>query len=679
MANARTRTAICFFLLMLLGLFMQAPSARPRQQTEEQPTATGQPWEAGTRYPDWEAPSNLTVTNDCKKGHTFSITPENADFIDFKGVKEITVPGKKSIQVPVRFHTDGMTPGEYTGKVTVLCLDCKEVPPCVQDRKLLTPHIVVIPKPETATPTTLQDTPQTPAAPTDCDAVEHNCGELYAQMEIKVAEWEKAEAAYTQALNHAEDLDWSAEIDCQNAQEGSDYLADVAQMAELAGVPAEEYRSLVDEVNQAWSECLESDNDWRVADAQAGDAGRAADAAWAAYQAAEDAFQKCKENRTASCKPRPLVDNPFDGSSFWKPWPVEPTGGSAAPTGGTPKKSAVPKFPPIILPPPKVETPTTQTKPPCPVTSDDCENLRRIWKQKEAEAATAQADADAAMAYAKSVGKTAGDAATASVGQKTGKSVEDAAAAMAIAAGAEENAESLQKAADQAKAAAAAAKQAYDDCVKALAECTRKERAAAAGTAPHTQSKGCAPFPENCDAYKAQYDFLNNAATMAQAQADRAKAQQDLNNKQADGLEKDAATAQNFANWQTSRALEWRNLAGDMAAIASHDLEIRNQYPAGSPNWNSWNDASQADVKESQSRSAYANELEATELKYDMEATRLKTEAAQLRSATSDAQAKADQAKATATAALYAWKDCVAREEKYYEDCQKKAGASGTP
>ncbi|MGD0842555.1 MAG: hypothetical protein ABSA32_15505, partial [Candidatus Acidiferrales bacterium] len=119
MANARTRTAICFFLLMLLGICIQAPSARPRQQTEEQPTATGQPWEAGTRYPDWEAPSNLTVTNDCKKGHTFSITPENADFIDFKGVKEITVPGKKSIQLPVRFHTDGMAPGNYTGKVTV--------------------------------------------------------------------------------------------------------------------------------------------------------------------------------------------------------------------------------------------------------------------------------------------------------------------------------------------------------------------------------------------------------------------------------------------------------------------------------------------------------------------------------------------------------------------------------
>jgi len=116
-----------------------------------------------------------------------------------------------------------------------------------------------------------------------------------------------------------------------------------------------------------------------------------------------------------------------------------------------------------------------------------------------------------------------------------------------------------------------------------------------------------------------------------------------------------------------------------MAAIAARDLEIRNQYPTGSPNWNSWNDASQADVKESNSRSAYANELEATELKYDMEATRLKTEAAQLRSATSDAQAKADQAKATATSALYAWKDCVAREQKYYEDCQKKAGASGTP
>ena len=67
------------------------------------------------------------------------------------------------------------------------------------------------------------------------------------------------------------------------------------------------------------------------------------------------------------------------------------------------------------------------------------------------------------------------------------------------------------------------------------------------------------------------------------------------------------------------------------------------------------------------------------ELKYDMEATRLGTEAAQLRSASGDAQAKADQAKALATSALYVWKGCEAREQKYYEDCKNKAAASGTP
>lgn len=683
MTKAPARTVSSILALIVLGILMQAPKAGPRpqteQQTEQQPAATGQPWDAGTRYPNWEAPSNLTVTNDCKKGHTFSITPENADFIDFKGVKVVTVPGKKSVDVPVRFHTDGMAPGDYIGKVTVLCLDCKEVPPCVQDRKLLTPHILVVAKPETATPTTLEDTPQTPVAPNDCDVVEHNCGELYAQMEITFAEWDKVEAAYIAALDHAEDLDWGAEFDCQHAQEGSDYLRDFAQLAALAGVPMGEYQSLVDEVDQAWSECLDDDNDWRVADAKAGDAGRAADAAWAAHRAAEEAWEKCKEGKYASCKPKPLADNPLDGSGYWKPWPVEPTGGSAAPTGGTPTKPAWPKFPPITLPPPKVETPTTQVKPPCPVTSDDCEARRRIWKQKEAEAAIAQADADQAMAYANSAQKAASDAATASIGQKVGKSVEDAAAALAKAAGAQENAENLQRAADQAKADAAAAKRACDICMQVLAECTRKLRAAAAAGPPHTKVKGCATFPEDCDGYKAQYDFLNNAATTAQAQADRAKAQQDLNNKQADGLDKDSATAQNFANWQTSRALDWRNLAGEMAAIAAHDLAVRNQYPVGSPSWDSWNEASQADLKESQSRNAHANELEATELKYDMEATRLGTEAAQLRSASGDAQAKADQAKALATSSLYVWKGCEAREQKYYEDCKNKAAASGTP
>ena len=81
------------------------------------------------------------------------------------------------------------------------------------------------------------------------------------------------------------------------------------------------------------------------------------------------------------------------------------------------------------------------------------------------------------MAYANSAQKAASDAATASIGQKVGKSVEDAAAALAKAAGAQENAENLQRAADQAKADAAAAKRAYDICMQVLAECTRKLRA----------------------------------------------------------------------------------------------------------------------------------------------------------------------------------------------------------
>jgi hypothetical protein len=687
MTGPRTRAAIVFFVLILFGVFVRAPKAGPRAQTEQQTEtqpATSQPWDAGTRYPDWEAPSNLTVTNDCKKGHTFSITAENADFLDLKGVKEITVPGKKSVQIPVRFHTDGMAPGDYTGQVTVLCLDCKEIPPCVQDRKLLSPHIVVIAKPESAAPapapaapTTLEETPQTPTAPPDCNTPAHNCDELQHEMQAKLADWEKAEAAYTSARNNALDLDEDADDDCEDAQQKSDFLADANDVGVYLGTD-EQYQSILDEVDEAWSKCLQADDDWQAAEAKADEAAVASILARAAYHAAEDAYQKCVEAARNACPRRPfsLPDEPLGP---WQPWPEEPTTSSAAPTGGTPKKSNTPVFPPLVLPKPKVETPTTQMKPPCPVNADDCESLRRIWKQKDAAAASAQADADAALAYAKSVGKAAGDAAMAALGDKAGTSVQASAAAMAIAAGAQANADNLQKLADQAKAAAAAAKQAYDNCAKALAECTRKQRAAATGGPPHTKVKGCAPFPESCDGYKAQYDFLNNAAAAAQARADRAKAQQDLNNKQADGLQKDAKTAQDFASWQTSRALDWRNMAGEMAAIAARDLEIRNQYPAGSASWNSWNEASQSDLKESQARTAYANQLEATELKYDMEATRLSTEAAQLRSATSDAQAIADKAKAAATEMLYIWKACEAREQEYYEKCAKKGAAGGTP
>jgi hypothetical protein len=770
MTRARMRVVFPFFLLVLLGLSMASPKAGPRQQTDQKDTGTGQPWDAGTRYPDWQAPSTLTITNDCKRGHSFSITPENADFIDFKGVTHVSVPGKRSIELPVRFHTDGMKPGDYTGKVTITCLDCTEIPPCVQDRKLVIPHIMIALRPGTTAPP--DETPQASSAD-DCKSVTTDCEELRRQIEVKQAAWEAAEADYTAALNHADELDWEAEYDCEYAEEGSDYLYEFTQFAKLAGIPASEYQSLIREVDQAWADCMETDAAWYAADAKARGAGAIAEAAWRAIETAEEAFAKCREDQAKACKAKPIFDDPFNGSDVWKPWPTKPTeGGSVAPTGGKPKK---PDWPKVFLPPtagvPKAATgqpttpdhPTTQSKPPCSDAADDCEKLRLIWQQKEAEAAAAQANADAAaavpnisegsgwmesngirltshdLALASAASKQAfadyqagkitadelqkiwgdsgdaaaiaklrkaEDAAIAAAKKKVDEAAQAAAAARTVADYAKSMAAAAQAAADQAKAAANAAKQAYEDCIKKVTECERKEAGGTGGSTPggnpptggggtnpggttspptggggtpHTTSNDCPPFPEDCDALKARYEQLKTAAAIAQAEADRAKANQEWNNKEAAALDSEAKSAQEFADAQTSRAKEWISMAASMSAIADRDIQLRDQYPAGSPNWNSWNKAAEADKQEVQSRLKYAAELEETERTYDMQAAKLKTEAAQLRNNSSDAQARADKAKADADAAYKAWQDCLARKAQYDADCKKKAAANGTP
>jgi hypothetical protein len=193
---------------------------------------------------------------------------------------------------------------------------------------------------------------------------------------------------------------------------------------------------------------------------------------------------------------------------------------------------------------------------------------------------------------------------------------------------------------------------------------------------PHTVS-GCPQ--DDCDKLKLAWEQAKTAAAIAQAQADRAAANQAWNNSQADYLDQQAAGDNEFAKGQTDRAQQWRELAGSRAGMAEHERQIRDGYPAGSNSWNFWNNEAQLDDKEAAERNKYADELEATEREYMMRAATATAQAAQLRTDASNAQAKADAAKAAADAAYKAWQDCLEKLKKAQEDCERQKATGTTP
>src|SRR6185295_6777768 len=76
----------------------------------------------------------------------FSVTKQNADFLEFQFAQPVVVPARQSVRVPVIFRAKGQTLGDHSGIVMVQCLDCDEYPPCNQSPKTLGPHIRVVPR-----------------------------------------------------------------------------------------------------------------------------------------------------------------------------------------------------------------------------------------------------------------------------------------------------------------------------------------------------------------------------------------------------------------------------------------------------------------------------------------------------------------------------------------------------
>jgi hypothetical protein len=614
------------------------------QQTD---TAQGQPWDAGTRYVGWEQGSTLEIVNDCKKEHSFSVTKENAGFLDFQFTSPVRVPGHKPVIKPVRFHTDGMEPGDYNGTVIVQCLDCAEVPPCTQDRRLLSPHIRVVARQGTTPPEVTQSAVTSCSVTTkDCDGAKARLDELNdrlrqeegrrSQLEHTVAELELAADKSASRFKSAAALAMSGFDTPQAAQ-----LQAAAQQAEK--IAADDYAAYREAVNKKDEVAYGIQRMREEITRQQ-----------AIYNDCLSAVGACQqEGPPQVC----TGDSPCN-----KGW-TDCNGDTCGPpqictpdhpcTGGTT----------VQVPPPDNTSTCTQDK-------VDCEQLRLFAERKRAAAAAAQATADAASADAAAAEKAAAN-------PPAGMDMRDAAALQERAIAERANANTMQQAARDAKAAAAAAELAYEECVKRkVSDCPQipaQTTDTTGGPNTGTTSKPPCPPLEDCEPLRLAWQEAERQAAIAQALADRAAANQAQNQADANYYDGRAQVDDAYATGQTDRAKQMRDLAAGSAGLEKKDLEIAARSPAGSKDRAQWTKAAEEDHADIAKWNADAAEDEAEEMKYHQQAAEGRALAAQLRATSSDAQANANAAKAAAAAAKKAYDDCVARNKAAQAECERLA------
>jgi len=407
-----------FMLLIIVILAIGAPAAWPQQQG----TQEAQGWNIGDRPQNWETTTSLDIDNQCKKPHSFSIEKENLPFLDLLGNTHPTIPGHKSVTLGVRFHTDNMPPADYSGQVVVRCLDCTEVPPCVQDRSLLPVHVRVI-APAATAPPAASATPTTPTTNASrCGAITKDCGDLLTRQVQAEADAKKAAENYSETRS-ATVASWtSAYLIAQDEE---------AKAAALAATPGTTNDALFKAAADGRAKTQKAFSDALVAE-------RVLEAAATTNQIAQQAHEKCQRD-SSDCQEKlkqcqeggpgttagggtPTGGGPTGGTpTGGAPTGGTPTGGAptgGAPTGGAPTGGTSTSGTPSTGGTTTTTTtsgghPTTQSRPPRPVTEEDCEKLRLIAVQKEAAAAAAQANANAANIDADAKAKLAADAAAA--------------------------------------------------------------------------------------------------------------------------------------------------------------------------------------------------------------------------------------------------------------------------
>jgi hypothetical protein len=638
-------------LASLVALTVVAAFIAFRVSPQQTATQLGQPWDAGTRYVGWAAPSTLEIINDCKKEHSFSVTKENAGFLDFLFTSPVTVPPyspKKTNTFPVRFHTDGMQPGDYTGTVTVQCLDCAEVPPCTQDRRLLSPHIRVVARPGTAPSDGTQTTVPS------CSVTTKNCDDIKAQLD---------------------ELDGLIN---QQKKTDSDLFNDA-----IVAITAFSYAE--QNLNKASEDAINGFDTPQAAKLRAAVQGAEKDAAdkFDAYQKASAASLEAAAHLSDLHKERTKLQAMYNdclsavGACQQEGPPQVCTRDSPCTKGWTdcngdtcgPPQICTPDAPctggsTVQVPPPNTSSTCTQDK-------EDCEQLRLFAERKRAAAAAAQATADAAAADANAAEKAAAN-------PPSGMDMRDAAALQERAIAERANAHAMQQAANDAKAAAAAAELAAEECAKRkVTDCPQVPGQTVDTTGgPSTGTTSKPPCPqENCEPLRLAWQEAERQAAIAQVLADRAAANQAQNQADANYYDSVAQSDDAYATGQTDRAKQMRALAAGSAGLEKKDLEIAARSPAGSKDRAEWEKAAAEDHADIAKWNDDAAAAEVEEIKYHEKAAEERALAAQLRAGANGAQANADAAKAAAAAAKKAYDDCLARNKAAQEECDKKAAA----
>jgi hypothetical protein len=100
-----------------------------------------------------QAKSTITIRNQCKQTHSFTVVPRDVPFLQLPSAPTIRVPGHTNQALGAVFNTAGMPPGDYRGSVTVKCETCGEERGCSQENEQLPVHLIVSPAIGIGTPT----------------------------------------------------------------------------------------------------------------------------------------------------------------------------------------------------------------------------------------------------------------------------------------------------------------------------------------------------------------------------------------------------------------------------------------------------------------------------------------------------------------------------------------------
>jgi len=130
------RKNISYHLLIVASLtFFAAICAIGLAQ--EQASQTERPvWDVQMAR-DAQATSTITIQNQCQQTHTFTVTSEKTPFLQLLAAETVAVSGHSNSELPVRFSTNGMSAGQYQGRVIVKCQTCRKEKTCKQDREIL--------------------------------------------------------------------------------------------------------------------------------------------------------------------------------------------------------------------------------------------------------------------------------------------------------------------------------------------------------------------------------------------------------------------------------------------------------------------------------------------------------------------------------------------------------------